>query len=43
VELLLKELETKPEISEEEISRLVRVALEGDAEAFGSIFEMLSS
>ena len=43
MELLLKELETKPEISEEEISRLVRVALEGDAEAFGSIFEMLSS
>jgi RNA polymerase sigma-70 factor (ECF subfamily) len=43
VDLLVKELEGEPEISEEEIGGLVRVAREGDAQAFGRIFEMLSS
>jgi RNA polymerase sigma-70 factor (ECF subfamily) len=42
VELLVKELEGPPEISEAEIPGLVRAAREGDAEAFGKIFETLS-
>lgn len=43
VHSLVKERENTPEISEEEISWLVRVAQEGDPEAFGKLFEMLSS
>ncbi len=39
----MKELESAREISEEEISRLLRAAREGDSEAFGKMFEMLSS
>src|SRR5262245_53851141 len=41
--MLVSELESAYEISQEEILRLVRVAQEGDMEAFGKIFEMLSS
>ena len=40
--LLVKELESAPEISEEEISSLVCAAQEGDAEAFGRVYEALS-
>jgi RNA polymerase sigma-70 factor, ECF subfamily len=44
VNLLVKERENAPHrISEEEISWLLRAAHEGDTEAFGRIFEMLSS
>jgi RNA polymerase sigma-70 factor (ECF subfamily) len=42
VDLLVKEPQSAPEISEEELSRFVRAAREGDAEAFGRIFEILS-
>jgi len=42
VNLLVKELESAPEISEEEISLLVGAAQAGDADAFGRVFEMLS-
>jgi RNA polymerase sigma-70 factor (ECF subfamily) len=43
VDLLVKELEGETEISEEEIGGLVLAAREGDAQAFGRMFEMLSS
>ena len=43
MDLLVKELEGAPGTSEEEISALVRAARQGDAEAFGKVFEMLSS
>src|SRR4029434_4267454 len=41
--MLVSELESAPKISQEEFLRLVSVAQEGDTEAFGRIFEMLSS
>src|SRR5690348_10222603 len=40
--LLVQELDTAAGVSEEEISRLVRAAREGGAEAFGRLFEVLS-
>ena len=39
----MKEPQSAPEISEAEIWRFVRAAREGDAEAFGKLFEILSS
>jgi RNA polymerase sigma-70 factor, ECF subfamily len=41
MDLLVKEPEMEREVSEEEISRLVREAQKGDAEAFGEAFEIL--
>lgn len=41
--MLVKEPESEREISEEEISRLVREAQQNDAEAFGDVFEILAS
>ena len=43
MDLLVKELESAPGIAEAEISRLVREAQEGDTQAFGRVFELLSS
>lgn len=43
MQLFVKEPESACEISEEEISHLVGQAQKGDAEAFGKIFELLSS
>jgi RNA polymerase sigma-70 factor, ECF subfamily len=43
VDLLVKGLESAAGISEEEIPRLVGAAREGDTDAFGRLFEMLSS
>jgi RNA polymerase sigma-70 factor, ECF subfamily len=43
MDLLVKEPESEREISEEEISGLVRQAQENDAEAFGEVFEILSA
>jgi RNA polymerase sigma-70 factor (ECF subfamily) len=43
VDLLVKDLESASGISDEEISRFVHAAREGDAEAFGRVVEMLSS
>jgi RNA polymerase sigma-70 factor (ECF subfamily) len=42
VDLPVKDVETAPGISEEEILRLVGLAQEGSADAFGRLFELLS-
>ena len=43
MDLRAQELANSPEISTQEISRLVGRAQDGDADAFGALFEMLSS
>lgn len=43
MEALVKETESEREISEEEISRLVRGAQGGDSEAFGELLELLQA
>jgi RNA polymerase sigma-70 factor (ECF subfamily) len=42
MDVLVKEPQSECEISEEEISRLVRRAQEGESEAFGELFEILA-